>query len=467
MTTPLVTTPLVTTPLVTTAVARRDYNAPDPNPSALRYLRAAANTVVTAYFVWQQNWLTQRDYVMLTRRSWANAFSEGFEWDSDSLQTNFLGHPYNGSLYFQGARATGLSFWQAIPYTAGGSFLWEVFGETERPSMNDMFTTTFGGVILGEMLYRLSSEVLDDSKSGWERLGRELLGAAIAPMRGFDRLTTATAWNHGAAPLRRPFRVALNTGLERTNNIELSDIIPTTYSTRDPVNHAMLAALQIDYGDLMPNPRGTLDPFESFRLYMAANLSGRNGLQGMQIFGDGLLYGWSSWMTPDRGRHGDNNVIGFKATYDFQGTSPLNLSAIALGPSDTMVFRRANGHSFSCALDFQWVPMLGTTSAATAASGRDYNIAVGGVLGTSLTWDVGRYGRFGLRSRHYLGAVVSGEEGVEYTHYSRVSYEIDFIRNLLGVGLATTVVTRYGHYDRRDAFEGAFESSQLYLNLHN
>lgn len=448
---------------------RRDYDQPLPNQSNLRYLRAAANVAIANYFVWQQNWIGGREYIFPTRKAWSDAFKDGFEWDKDPIQTNFFGHPYNGSFYFTGARAAGLTFWESIPYTLGGSLTWELFSETERPSMNDIFSTTFGGIILGEILYRISSQVLDDSESGWSRLGRELLAAGIAPFRGFDRLLTRHAWRDGPAGVKKRFEIALNTGLERVGTIEFNNQIPAIADEpqQDDKRNALLTAVQVDYGDWLPNEHGTLAPFDAFRFYASANLSSRNGFQGVQIYGDGLIHGWSSWITSDTGHDQDNNVLGFNATYDYQGISQVNLSGIGLGPGDTIIFRRKNGQSFRLGVDFQWVPILGTTSADTAQSGRDYNLAVGGAAGVNMQWDLARWGRLGFRARHYLGAVVSGESGLEYTQYSRFWYEIDLVPKLLGLGIAPTVVSRYGRYDSGTVFRGNFESTQIYVTLHN
>lgn len=450
-------------------VERRDYDVPLPNQSGLRYLRAGANVLIANYIVWQQNWITGRDYIFVTRKAWSKNLKDGFEWDKDPIQTNFFGHPYNGSFYFTGARAAGLTFWEAIPYTLAGSAVWEVFGETERPSMNDIFSTTFGGIILGETTYRISSQILDESESGLPRLGRELLAAAVAPMRGVDRLITRRAWANGPAGLKKRFEIAFNTGVERIGSINFNNDIPAVEGQADkqPITNAFLAAVQVDYGDWLPNEKGVLGPFDTFRFYAASNVSAANGLQGVQIYGQGLLHGWSSWITKDQGHDQDNNVLGFSASYDYQGLNKINLSGIGLGPSDAIVFRRKNGQMFRLGMDLQWVPILGTTSADTAQSGRDYNLAVGAAAGLHMAWDLGRYGRFGFRTRHYLGAVVSGEDGTEYTQYSRLWYEVDIVPKLLGVGLAPTVLSRFGRYDNGTRFRGNFDSTQLYVTLHN
>jgi hypothetical protein len=76
-------------------------------------------------------------------------------WDKDGFFMNQFGHPYQGSLYFNAARSNGLDFWQSFLVTAGGSLMWEEFGETTTPAVNDFITTPICGSIVGETLHRL------------------------------------------------------------------------------------------------------------------------------------------------------------------------------------------------------------------------------------------------------------------------------------------------------------------------
>ena len=65
-------------------------------------------------------------------------------WDSDIFRTNLFSHPYHGSIYYNAARSNGLSYVEAIPYVVGGSLMWEISGEMERPSINDFLATSAG-----------------------------------------------------------------------------------------------------------------------------------------------------------------------------------------------------------------------------------------------------------------------------------------------------------------------------------
>ena len=116
------------------------------------------------------------------RDNWRAGLSE----DESTFGINQLGHPYQGGIYHGFARSAGLTFWQSLPYTLGGSVLWELAGETTSPSFNDLVTTTFGGSFLGEALFRMASLVLEDG-GGLSRGWRELGAAAIAPSATFNR----------------------------------------------------------------------------------------------------------------------------------------------------------------------------------------------------------------------------------------------------------------------------------------
>jgi hypothetical protein len=107
--------------------------------------------------------------------------------DKDPFSVNQIGHPYQGSMYHGFARSAGLSYWQSLPYTIGGSVVWEIAGETTPPSINDHVASGIGGSFVGEALFRMASLLLEH---GGERPGfwRELGAAVLSPPTGFNRL---------------------------------------------------------------------------------------------------------------------------------------------------------------------------------------------------------------------------------------------------------------------------------------
>ncbi|QSQ28062.1 DUF3943 domain-containing protein [Pyxidicoccus parkwayensis] len=156
----------------------------------------AINVVV---WVWDRT-LGQKEWARITPRNWRDNLSTGFVWDRDGFSTNQFAHPYHGSHYYTAARDNGISFAGAIPFTLFGSTQWELFAETEPPSINDLINTTMGGVAMGEALYRLSSYVLDTEATGRERFGRELAAGLISPVRGVNRLVRGDSFRHEPTP---------------------------------------------------------------------------------------------------------------------------------------------------------------------------------------------------------------------------------------------------------------------------
>jgi hypothetical protein len=126
----------------------------------------------------------------LSPRSWWRNLETGWQWDDNAVSVNFFAHPYQGSLYYNAARSNGYGYWTGLAVAAAGSFHWECCGETHYMSVNDWVNTSFGGAAVGEVLYRLSSMVLDNQATGKERLGREAAAFVLAPTRGFTRMVS-------------------------------------------------------------------------------------------------------------------------------------------------------------------------------------------------------------------------------------------------------------------------------------
>ncbi len=182
------------------------YSArPDPSeaktaaPEKRPWLSALEVTGINAG-VWAcDRYVFKHDFSYISWKTWKANLRAGFAYDADSFFENFIAHPYHGSLYFSAARSHGLSFWESAPFALGGSLMWEMFGENTPPSINDAIMTTTGGIFLGETLYRLSSQVLDDSAGGGNRLWREVVAGIIDPIRGLNRVLSGDAWRVRAA----------------------------------------------------------------------------------------------------------------------------------------------------------------------------------------------------------------------------------------------------------------------------
>jgi hypothetical protein len=103
------------------------------------------------------------DFVNVTPKTIEHSLKfSSWQWEKgDRFHINQIGHPYQGSTYFNSARANGFNFYQSIFYSIFGSYTWEVFFENLPPSLNDLVSTTVGGASLGEMFHRIYLEIND------------------------------------------------------------------------------------------------------------------------------------------------------------------------------------------------------------------------------------------------------------------------------------------------------------------
>jgi hypothetical protein len=129
----------------------------------------------------------------ITPQTWWTNMKTGWVWDLDDFTVNQIGHPYQGSNYFNAARANGLSFYESAAVTAFGSATWEYFGETNHASLNDFVNTTLGGIALGEMFHRTAWLIRDTHATGRSRLWQEIGATVVDPVTGANRFLTGDA----------------------------------------------------------------------------------------------------------------------------------------------------------------------------------------------------------------------------------------------------------------------------------
>lgn len=223
-------------------------------------------------------WVDHTPWANTTLHSWSKNLRDGWGWDTDHFAVNQFAHPYSGNLFFNSARTNGYGFRAAAPYAFAGSVAWEYFGETTRPSINDLINTTLGGITLGETTYRLSSMILDARTTGAARIIREVGAALVDPPRAFGRLMDGDVWRVGSNPPDRIPRSVVSevqTGYQRL----------THGRARSPLRglDQPFAYYSLAYGD--PMGRDTERPFSSFRLDGALGAAASGALSELRASG--------------------------------------------------------------------------------------------------------------------------------------------------------------------------------------
>jgi hypothetical protein len=193
---------------------------------------------------------------------------------------NYFFHPFSGSVFFISARANGYSFFESVPFAVLGSLEWEYFGETTLPAYNDIINTPINGTFLGEIFYRLGSNILDDQTTGLDRYYRELIVAIMTPSRFFSRLLQGkvTRVTNEEMYQEERLNITLSGGYHKVNKNNSNDEVTNSFNVN----------LHLDYGN--PFEKRFRKPFDYFKVRTDLDFGvGRKILDN--VTGYGILFG--------------------------------------------------------------------------------------------------------------------------------------------------------------------------------
>lgn len=91
------------------------------------------------------------DYGSNMKRAW----TQPPVFDHDKWYINYIGHPYQGTLFYNAVRSQNAKFWQSALFCAGQVLVWEYVIEAglEQPSIQDLIVTPIAGIALGELIH--------------------------------------------------------------------------------------------------------------------------------------------------------------------------------------------------------------------------------------------------------------------------------------------------------------------------
>lgn len=89
------------------------------------------------------------------RKQYKESYSLPPVFDKDLWVVNYMGHPYQGSFYYNAMRSQGAGRRNSALFCIGQSILWEYLWEAgmEQPSVQDLITTPIGGILIGELTH--------------------------------------------------------------------------------------------------------------------------------------------------------------------------------------------------------------------------------------------------------------------------------------------------------------------------
>jgi hypothetical protein len=401
-----------------------------------------ARQPLPAFFEWQigmwsawsfNRFLREGTVGDLSLDFWRDNWRGRWDWDPNSFLVNQIGHPLQGSMYFNGYRSNGYGFWSAQAMTLVGSFVWECCGERNLPSVNDLITTWMGGASVGELSRRLSDAVLDDGARGGERVVREVAGFAANPVRGIDRLLRGHAWRPGRSPsTARPEHFV--------SSLSLSGLTLGNVRTADTESRsgAKLAA-RLEYGD--PLDLGGA-PFSRF--VVDAEFTTIPGAPLYFVRTEGSL-----WGRPVKRRGGSTWMLGSFLRYDY-----IKSPAFELGAQSVTFGVERDGYPLrpdlrlSAGTRLRAVPIAAVEDEFQPVSdeGRDYDYSFGG--GLELETMLRFRDRYTLRNRSAYTAL-RVIEGVAASH---VIERHEYIGSAV-LGTGTTIEGGIRYQTRRSHFE--------------
>lgn len=120
-------------------------------------------------------------------RRFHSAWTNPPVWDHDLFITNYIGHPYGGSFYYNSMRTKGGTAAASFRFAVFASTLWEYVPEAffEQPSIQDLIVTPILGSLAGEAVHRLTLQL---SKGGFrflEKVAVLLLNPSYVVNHGF------------------------------------------------------------------------------------------------------------------------------------------------------------------------------------------------------------------------------------------------------------------------------------------
>ncbi|MDX1393579.1 MAG: DUF3943 domain-containing protein [Gemmatimonadota bacterium] len=304
--------------------------------------------------------------------AWGNNIAAGFEWDGDNFQTNMFAHPYHGSLYFNAGRSNGYGFWESAVWSWAGSLLWELFGENNRPAINDWIATATGGVAIGEVLHRTAVVVRDNSATGTGRALREIGGFLLDPMGGASRLFRGEMARVGPNPPRRypsSARSYVRLGYRTVGE-----------GARAPSTSGPIVQIGLRYGDLFADHA---DPFDSFAVEVA--LHGRN--EDFRLGGARLRGGL--WGMPIATTRTLTHRFRLEQVFTYVNNRTVETGGSALAAAINSRFDLPGRWAMTTRIAPTALVIWGVDSEYADFTGREYD------LGTGLGFDVGAFANFG------------------------------------------------------------------------
>jgi len=119
--------------------------------------------------------------------NYKRTFTQAMVLDKDRWYVNYLGHPYQGTFYYNSMRAQGAEMWQSSMFAFANTFVWEFLleGAVEQPSVQDLLVTPIAGTLLGELFHFATMRMSRNGYRWYEKAFVCVFNPAFAMHNGF------------------------------------------------------------------------------------------------------------------------------------------------------------------------------------------------------------------------------------------------------------------------------------------
>jgi hypothetical protein len=229
----------------------------------------------------------------------------GLTWDYDDFGTNQFGHAYHGAMYHSIARSQGMSFLESSIYTFLGSLTWEFLWEAEHPGKNDHYFTAFGGIHLGEALYRMANLVTYENLNGFGRTLGKAFKFLVNPIVGITG-SSGKDFESGSLGGNHHFDFKLPLGAYHSSDDQF----------------IMLVATRFEYKDIFQNKNSKIRPYDWFSFDARIGIDQR-GFRDPEVSTYGILFG----------KKFQNGCAGLFGLFDYINSHIAEqMSAVGVGP---------------------------------------------------------------------------------------------------------------------------------------
>ncbi len=413
--------------------------------SSKNYWVAVPEIVGLNILVWGNNrYIAEEDWAKISYETISGNFEKGFTWDSDSFAMNQFFHPYHGAAYYNIARTNGFSFWESAPFALGGSLMWEYAMEVEPPSYNDLLNTTLSGIMLGEIMYRLSGVVLDESTSGFERFSRELTATLIDPVRGFNRFVKGKMWRSGVSKINP--KLAFNFSIGANAIFKDGQV-----SQRNPY---ILTMFDINYGKKW-QVRNHKKPFDYIRIHGEISSSKEDDIIGIST--SGVLWDWKFSLLEN-----EKNYFGLYKEFDYLENSIYKFSSASLAAIFTNKTAISNSVLLQASVGVSTVFIGGSNSIYSSEVGKNYNLGPGLGARINIQAIILKKLLVSIKYKQFWIHVLNGLSGEEFIGLHRLGLSYQLFTNL-AVGTNFILYERYGVYTKYLDIHSTNTSLRLFL----